>query len=101
MKKSTTSHASDPLAIVGDYWSLRILLALKDAKELRFCGMQRELDDLNPVTLTNRLKRLEEARIIDRFDDPESKLGVCYRLNGNGTKLLPVLTEVEKLLPQK
>jgi DNA-binding HxlR family transcriptional regulator len=91
------SKINDPLAIIGDYWTLRVLLALKECDDMRFCTVQRELDDLNPVTLTSRLKKLEEAGLIDRCEDVGSKLGVAYRLNKKGQRLLPLLMELENL----
>lgn len=79
------------LELLGDFHTLRIVDALSDG-ELRFCELQRNLDNLNPVTLTNRLKKLEDQKIVTR--QQENRADVTYNLTKLGRKVLPVLDAI-------
>lgn len=76
--------------LLGDYWSLRIIDALS-TNDLRYCGLQRALDNINPVTLSSRLKKLEDAHIISRSKETLDKQSVVYSLTGLGRETLPVI----------
>lgn len=82
------------LKLLGDYWTLRIIDTLKDGKYRRYCEIQRLADNLNPVTLSNRLKKLESAKIIKRVEDTEDKVSVSYGLTKLGRQALPVIDAV-------
>lgn len=81
------------LKLLGDYWTLRIIDALQPGEQ-RFCEVQRKVDNLNPVTLTDRLKKLEEAGLIYRAEDTVDKISVTYRLTDRGEQTLPVLEAI-------
>mgnify|MGYP000932220425 CR=1 FL=1 len=83
------------LKLLGDYWTLRLLDALRD-QTLRYCQLQRAVDNLNPVTLTNRLKRLEEAGLVERHDDTTDKTAVIYQLTERGRQALPVIDALDQ-----
>lgn len=85
----------EAIKLLGDYWTLRIIGRL-GADETRFCDLQRAIDNCNPVTLTNRLKRLEEAGLINRIVDPDEKNCVVYNLTGLGREALPVIAAINK-----
>ena len=87
------SSCASSLKLLGDYWTLRILDALSDG-EMRFCELQRRVDNLNPVTLTGRLKKLEEARLINRYEDLEDKVAVVYTLTALGAEAMPVINAI-------
>jgi DNA-binding HxlR family transcriptional regulator len=87
------SSCASNLKLLGDYWTLRIIDALSGG-ELRFCELQRHVDNLNPVTLTGRLKKLEDARLINRFEDLEDKVAVVYNLAPLGHEALPVIAAI-------
>lgn len=78
------------LKIFGDFQTLSIVEALGTG-ELRFCALQRELGDMNPVTLTRRLKKLEGEGIIGRRTETVDKLSVSYFLEKKGRHMLPVI----------
>jgi DNA-binding HxlR family transcriptional regulator len=59
--------------------------------EQRFCGLQREMGDVNPVTLTNRLRKLEDQGIVKRKQETVDKVSVSYELTAKGKELLPVI----------
>jgi len=92
---SSSTDCNLPLKLIGDYWTLRIISALKRS-ELRFCELQRATDNLNPVTLTTRLKKLEDAGLVHRHEDPNNKLSVSYGLTDLGKDALPVIKAIEK-----
>ncbi len=81
------------LKLLGDYWTLRIIDALQDG-ELRFCEVQRRVDNLNPVTLTDRLKKLEDAELLVRTEDTVDKVSVTYGLTARGHRCRPVIEAI-------
>ena len=85
---------AEALKLLGDYVTLRIVDFLR-AKELRFTELQRSIGDVNSVTLSNRLKRLEAAGVIEREEATIDRQSVAYRLTGLGKGLLPVLREIQ------
>lgn len=95
MEPSRTSNNSCifTLKLIGDYWTLRIIDALAK-KELRYCELQREAGGVNPVTFTNKLKKLEECYMVERI--VESRAEVTYKLTDLGRKFLPVLASLQR-----
>jgi DNA-binding HxlR family transcriptional regulator len=85
---------AEALKLLGDYVTLRIVDFLR-AKELRFTELQRSIGDVNSVTLSNRLKRLEAAGVIEREEATIDRQSVAYGLTGLGKGLLPVLREIQ------
>jgi DNA-binding HxlR family transcriptional regulator len=82
------------LKLLGDYVTLRIVDFLR-AGELRFTELQRSIGDVNTVTLSNRLKRLEAAGLIEREEATIDRQSVAYKLSRLGMGLLPVLREIQ------
>ncbi len=82
------------LKMLGDFWTLAIVQALDDS-EKRFSELQRELTKASPTTLTNRLKKLEEQKIIKRKEETVDKLSVVYSLTDKGRGILPILKEIQ------
>jgi DNA-binding HxlR family transcriptional regulator len=85
---------AEALRLLGDYVTLRIVDFLR-VNELRFTELQRSIGDVNSVTLSNRLKRLEAAGVIERKEATIDRQSVAYRLTGLGKGLLPVLREIQ------
>ena len=86
---------STTMKLLGDYWTLRILDALK-ADEVRFCELQRTLDNVNPVTLTKRLKTLEDARLVVRSEETVDKISVTYGLSNLGRETIPIINALNR-----
>ncbi len=82
------------LKMLGDYWTLAIIQVLGDG-EKRFCQIERELAKVNPTTLSNRLKKLEEQKIIKRKEETVDKISVVYSLTNKGEGILPILKEIQ------
>ena len=75
---------------------MNILMELRQG-EFRFSELQRTLEGISPVTLTNRLKKLDEAELIYRTTQSRDKQSVVYGLNDCGRKLAPILDAIEKV----
>lgn len=80
--------------ILGDAWTLLIIRNLSEGGQ-RFCALQRKLDNVNPVTLTSRLKKLEKLDLVERHTETIDKNSVCYELTEKGVELLPILIALE------
>lgn len=82
----STHCNSKELKILGDFWTLEIIQALSEGDK-RFCQIERVLPDINPTTLTDRLKKLEKNKMI--------KNEQAYSLTEKGRGVLPVLIEMK------
>ena len=94
MSSKKPACTREGLKIFGDAWTLFIFSSLADG-EKRFCELQRRLDNINPVTLTSRLKKLEKLGFIQRKEELIDKLSVSYCLTKKGEGTLPILREIE------
>lgn len=71
------------LDLVANKWAALIIGALEDG-ELRFGELQRRLEGVSPKVLTQTLRRLEDAGLLDRTVYPAVPLRVEYRLTDLG-----------------
>ncbi|MEW9531280.1 winged helix-turn-helix transcriptional regulator [Microbispora sp. NPDC049125] len=81
------------LSIIGDLWTLAILMTLQTS-EMRFNELQRAIPRANAVTITNRLRKLEDAGIVSRTVESRSRQSTVYALTAFGRKLLPIVDAV-------
>lgn len=86
-------NCSKNLKLLGDYWTLRILDALRSG-ERRFCQLQRDVDNPSPTTLTDRLKNLEAMHLISRSEETQDKISVTYSLTNRGKEFLPIIDAI-------
>jgi DNA-binding HxlR family transcriptional regulator len=84
----------DALKLLGDYTTLRIVDFLSESG-LRFTELRRALTDTNSVTLSNRLRRMTEAGLLERSASSLNRQCVTYTLSGKGRALLPILREIK------
>ncbi len=83
------------LRLVADFWVLRIVEELDRADApLRFCQLQRALEGVSPVTLTARLRGLDERGLVSRTEGSDGRASVSYELTGRGQQLLPVVRAI-------
>jgi DNA-binding HxlR family transcriptional regulator len=75
--------------LIGDRWTPLIVRDLEPG--CRLSELQRSLNGISPKTLSDRLRRLEEAEVISRTCFAEVPPRVEYRLTGKGHALLSVL----------
>ncbi len=76
--------------ILGERWTILIILALCDGCS-RFNVMQRALPRISASTLAQRLRSLEEARVISKSDDGGT---IEYQLTNAGEDLVPIVMEM-------
>jgi DNA-binding HxlR family transcriptional regulator len=80
------------LEVVGDRWSLLIVRDLLLGPR-RFTDLVRTLNPITPTRLTDRLRRLEAADVIER-EPSETGNEVWYRLTDAGLDLEPAIDEL-------
>ncbi|MFD6275102.1 winged helix-turn-helix transcriptional regulator [Streptomyces sp. NPDC060209] len=88
-----TARCMQILSVIGDLWTLAIVMTLQES-ELRFNELQRAIPKVNAVTLTNRLRKLEEAGLVSRVAESRSKQSTVYGLTPFGRKLMPIVDAV-------
>jgi DNA-binding HxlR family transcriptional regulator len=76
--------------LIGDRWTPLIVRDLAPGCR-RFSELQRSLDGISPKTLSDRLRKLEDAEIVSRTCFAEMPPRVEYRLTEKGHALLPVI----------
>ena len=76
--------------LIGNKWTPLILRDLA-LGQMRFSQLERSLAGISPKTLSERLKRLEEAEVLTRRCYAEVPPRVEYALTPKGTALLPVI----------
>jgi DNA-binding HxlR family transcriptional regulator len=79
------------LDIVGERWSVLILRDLFLEGPRKFQDFEASLSGISPNTLSARLKRLEEAKVIERRLYEEHPPRAEYVLTAKGRELGPVL----------
>jgi DNA-binding HxlR family transcriptional regulator len=81
--------------LIGDRWSPLIVRDLAPGCR-RFSELQRSLGGISPKTLSDRLRRLEEAGVITRACFAEMPPRVEYRLTEKGLALLEVIESMRE-----
>lgn len=77
---------------LGSKWTLELIYYLQERR--RFCELQEIVGGVNPTTLSQRLKTLEEEEIIQRQVVPDAQRHVEYFLTDKGQDLLGVITSL-------
>jgi len=75
--------------ILGMRWTLEIVHNLRQRR--RFCELQKRVKNVNPTTLSQRLKFLESQGVLRRILISDMPLHVEYELTEKGRDLLPIL----------
>ena len=94
VKKRSDCPVSCSLDIWGDKWSLLIVRDLMFAKECTYGDFLKSAEGIATNILASRLETLEENKIIEKLDHPDSKAKVLYRLTRKGIDLLPIMLEI-------
>ena len=93
-KKRSDCPISCSLDIWGDKWSLLIIRDLMFAKECTYGDLLKSPEGIATNILASRLQALEQNKIIEKLDHPDSKAKVLYRLTQKGIDLLPIMIEI-------
>lgn len=78
------------LALIGGKWKSLILWHLAD-NTLRFSALKKALPKITQKMLTQQLRELEEAGLVNRFIYTQVPPKVEYSLTPAGKTLLPIL----------
>ncbi len=79
--------------LIGNKWTPLIVRDLANGQR-RFSELERSLVGISPKTLSERLKRLEEAHVVERQCFAEVPPRVEYSLTEKGFALLPVIDQM-------
>ena len=80
------------LEVIGEKWSLLVVRDLLRGPQ-RFTDLMRYMGGITPKWLTQRLRDLEEAGIVER-DSAPGRREVWYRLTDKGRDLAPVVASL-------
>jgi DNA-binding HxlR family transcriptional regulator len=80
--------------ILGMRWTLQILHNLRQRR--RFCELQKRVRNVNPTTLSQRLKFLESQGVLRRILISDMPPHVEYELTEKGRDLLPILDSMAR-----
>jgi DNA-binding HxlR family transcriptional regulator len=86
-----SSSLDAALERVGDRWSFLIVEALLEGGPLRFNDLAARLPAIATNVLTQRLRRLEEQRVVTPAPYSERPARVAYALTDDGRELAGVL----------
>jgi DNA-binding HxlR family transcriptional regulator len=79
------------LDVVGDRWTLLIVRELLVRHSCRYTDLQQGLPGIATNLLVDRLRRMEEAGIIQRFAAPPPVATTLYELTARGRDIRPVV----------
>jgi DNA-binding HxlR family transcriptional regulator len=98
MEDESSSRCSpSALKLVADYWVLRIVEELHAVAEpMRFAVLSRALDGVSPVTLSNRLRRLEAEGLVVRTEGESGKASVSYTLSDRGKHVPQIISAIHR-----
>lgn len=82
------------LDVIGDKWSLLIVRDLMFAGKRHYRELLQSDEGISTNILAERLKRLVEAGVLSKTDDPSHKQKAIYRLTPMGVDLLPVVAQL-------
>lgn len=82
------------LDVIGDKWSLLIVRDLMFAGKRHYRELLQSDEGISTNILAERLKRLVEAGVLSKTDDPSHKQKAIYRLTPMGIDLLPVVAQL-------
>ena len=78
-------------------WTTYILWVLRSNGPTRFGELKRRVAGISAKVLTERLRSLEAAEIIQRHYEPTVPPRVTYKMAGRGHELAPVLDQLSDL----
>jgi len=85
------------LRVLSGPWTIYILCRLHKNGETRFGQLKRQMPGISSKMLTERLRSLEKAEIIDRRHEPTVPPKVTYELTKEGRELTTILDQINTL----
>ena len=93
-KKRSECPVSCSLDIWGDKWSLLIIRDMMFSQKSTYGDFLKSAEGIATNILASRLQSLEEGKLIEKLEHPDSKAKVLYKLTQKGIDLLPLIVEV-------
>jgi DNA-binding HxlR family transcriptional regulator len=93
-RSSCCSKYHEAVELIGKRWTGAILFVLMDGP-LRFSEIKTLVPDLSDRLLSERLKELEAADIVERRTKDETPVRVEYALTAKGSDLEPVVRSLK------
>jgi len=95
---TATAGVQDALRIFDGRWKLEILFRLFGGKVLRFSDLERAIPGVSQKMLTQQLRQLEQAGVVERIVYAQTPPRVEYKLTAWGQSLCPALDALLKWL---
>jgi DNA-binding HxlR family transcriptional regulator len=86
-------HFHAAIELIGKRWTGAIVSALTDGP-LRFGELAKAVPGLSDRLLSQRLRELEEAGVVERAVEPGTPVRVSYSLTEKGADLRPTISEI-------
>jgi DNA-binding HxlR family transcriptional regulator len=98
LPRAPSTRSNCPIAsildLVGDRWTLLVVRDLRRFRSVRFKDLAETRERIPTNLLADRLRRLEQAGIVEKSAYQERPVRYEYRLTARGIDLLPVLREM-------
>ena len=95
VKKRSECPISCSLDIFGDKWSLLIIRDMMFFNKSTYGDFLKSAEGIATNILATRLQSLEDNKLIEKFDHPDSKAKVLYKLTQKAIDLLSVMVEIQ------
>ncbi|WP_272819136.1 winged helix-turn-helix transcriptional regulator [Scytonema hofmannii] len=96
-EKSKGCPLTPLVALLTGPWTLHIIWTLSTQGPTRFGVLKRQVEGISSKVLTERLRMLEEAKVIYRDYKPTIPPQVTYRLTERGEDLHIVMTQLNTI----
>ncbi len=93
-KNRSACPISCSLDIFGDKWSLLIIRDMMFFNKSTYGDFLKSEEGIATNILAARLLALEENKLIEKLEHPESKAKVLYKLTQKSIDLLPLIVEI-------
>ena len=94
LTKRSNCPLSSSLDIFGDKWSLLIIRDMMFYKKSTYGDFLKSDEKIATNILATRLQGLEESKLIEKLEHPDSKAKVLYVLTQKAIDLLPIMLEM-------
>jgi DNA-binding HxlR family transcriptional regulator len=94
VKKRSECPISCSLDVFGDKWSLLIIRDMMFFNKSTYGDFLKSAEGIATNILASRLQGLEENKLIEKLEHPDSKAKVLYKLTQKAIDLLPVIVEI-------
>lgn len=94
IKKRSECPISCSLDVFGDKWSLLIIRDMMFFNKSTYGEFLKSEEGIATNILASRLQSLEENKLIEKLEHPDSKAKVLYKLTQKAIDLLPIIVEI-------